>query len=113
MKRFLAGLPYAVRIMFRAAISAVFVGIVLFVLLGLVKGCFPATGKPPTTTEAPWAIQTSSRYYFAKEFSLQEGAPTIRDYWTFDGKKYRFVEGTKSFPEEMYGKVAIIRRTGQ
>lgn len=111
MKRFIRTAPRVVVILLRVVMAAVLVGIVLFVLLGVVKGCLPAS-RVPTITEAPWAIQTSSRYYYAKEFSLQDGiVPTIKDYWTFDGKRYHFQEGTKSFPEVIYGKVAIIRRT--
>ena len=111
MKRFIRTAPRVVVIIFRVVMAAVFVGIILFVLLGVVKGCVHSP-ESPTIIEAPWAIQTSSRYYYAREFSLQDGmVPTIKDYWTFDGKRYHFQEGTKSFPEAIYGKVAIIRRT--
>ena len=101
-----------IRVTFRLVVGAVLLFLVIFVVLGLSKGCGSAENMP-STTEAPWAIQTSSRYYYAKEFSLQGDIPTIRDYWVLNGKSYDFVEGTKSFPPEFYGKVAVIRRAKQ
>ncbi len=90
----------------------VFIAIVLFFLSGFLKDCsFFGSKNSPSITEAPWAIQTSSRVYYAKEYSIQSGNPAIKDFWVagLDGK-YIYHAGVKLFPKREYGEVAIIRR---
>ncbi len=83
----------------------------LLLLVSFVGSCIIKQNNPPSITEAPWSVQTSSRFYYAKEYLVIDGVPTIRNYWTFDGQHYHFVQGTMPFPKREYGQVAIIRRT--
>ena len=80
-----------------------------FLLMGLIaKVSKPET--PPSLVDAPFAIQTSSRYYYAHELRLVRQTPEIRGYWTFDGKHYTYHAGTKDFPRDLYPRISIIRR---
>lgn len=103
---------WLIRMFIRLAAGAALLFLVLFVVLGLFKGC-GTVEEPPSVAEAPWAVQTSSLYYYAKEFSVQGDVPAIKDYWIFDGKRYHFYTGVKLFPPESYGAVAIINRVGK
>lgn len=71
---------------------------------------FSKPEKPPSVEDAPWLVQTSSRYYIGKSLSSKNGAPVLRDYYVFDGKHYKLVEGTIAFPESVYGKVVVVKR---
>lgn len=67
---------------------------------------------PPSVTDAPWAVQTSSRVYFAKEYGVINGVPTIRKFWINDGKNhYVFVDTAMPFPKREFGQIAVVRRT--
>jgi hypothetical protein len=79
------------------------------VILGAVAK-FKAIDKPPTVVDAPFIIQTSSRIYYAKQMRLDGPVPSIRGYWTLDGKHYKYHPETLSFPESIYGIVSIVRR---
>lgn len=93
----------------RVIISLVFLGALLFVILGFVNSCMPTT-KEPTATEAPWVLKTSSRIYLAKEFRIEGNTPEVKGYWTVDNGRYRFYDKSKSFPSKVYGHVDVIRR---
>ncbi len=101
-----------IKILMRIVFLIVALSMIGFFSFGFVKGCNKVE-LPPSITEAPWAIQTTSRVYYASEFSIQNGIPSIKNYWVFDGKHYDIVKGVKEFPKEIYGNVAIIRRTGK
>lgn len=96
----------------RIIIWAVFAAAILFVVLGLVSNYLPIS-KQPNVTEAPWLIKTSSRIYFVKQFSLLDGVPAAKGYWTMDGKRYHFHDGIKTFPYDLYGKPDVLRRASQ
>jgi hypothetical protein len=102
------------QIALRLIITLVAGSAVLFVLLGVVANWQPLTKtKAPSVTEAPWVLQTSSRIYLAAEYSVQDGVPAIRKYWSIDGKRYIYHEAVKTFPSNLYGKVNVIRRKPQ
>jgi hypothetical protein len=82
---------------------------VVFLLLG-VAAIFFKSSQPPDIKEAPWAIQTSTRIFYARLLFDVDGDPAITDYWRYDGKKYHHVEGTLVFETEEWGKVLILRR---
>jgi hypothetical protein len=101
----------ATRTVLRFIVIVLFIAAGLFVLLGVINQCVPT--KMPDATSAPWLIQTSSRIYYAKEYTLVDGTPAIRGYWTTNGKTYRFVDEIKTFPAALYGKISVIRRSGK
>ncbi len=86
------------------------VGFVLLIIGTYAISCFY---KPlPSVKDAPYAIQTSSRVYYAKQYSVVNGVPTITDYWTMEDKdRYEFHKGTMPFPKREFGQIAVIRRT--
>ncbi len=99
-------LPIFLRWIFRIIVSLA----VLFFAAGLIRGCV-ISKQPPSISEAPWAVQTSSRVYYAKGFSTIDGNPAIKGYWVegLDGK-YRYYDGIQQFPKATYGQIVIIRR---
>ncbi len=101
---------------FRAIVrilSLVFlVGFVLLCIGTYIFSCAITSHNPPAIKDAPWAVQTSSRIYYGKEYSIVNGNPALIGYWTLDGKgNYHFYKGTMEFPKKLFGQVAIIRRT--
>jgi hypothetical protein len=98
----------AKRIIFGVIVAAVAIPVILG---GIAK--FSAADKPPTAVDAPFIIQTSSRIYYARQMRLDGQIPSIRGYWTLDGKHYKYHAGILSFPENIFGKVAIVRRITQ
>ena len=111
MKDLVRSVPRVGRLFIRGFIGLVFIAVILFILLGTINHFLPI-GKPPTITEAPWLIRTASRIYYASEYSLQSGVPSIRGYWTLDGKRYHYHSGTKIFPPSSYGTIIVGRRKG-
>lgn len=87
-------------------------GFVLLVVGSYIGTCAFKQRNPPSINEAPWAIQTSSRGYYAKIYSVENGVPTITDYWLLDDKgHYIHVKGSMAFLPRLFGQVAVIRRT--
>lgn len=97
------------KILLRLIAFAIFGAIVVFVFGGFLASCSKPQ-EPPTITEAPWVVQTSSRLYYAKELKMLNGEPYIRGYWTYDGKRFHFEKGSLSFSVNSYGQVKVIRR---
>jgi len=95
----------------------VFVAVAVFILAGVVKYFVAGHDTVPSVADAPWLIQTTSRVYYGAEFSLQDGVPSLKGYWTLDGKKYNYHSGVISFPETLYGTfgtdVKLVKRTTQ
>lgn len=101
----------SIPIWFRRILTVgILIVVVGFIGLGVLAKC-NKVDEPPSAKEAPWAIQTTSRVYYAKEFRLNGETPEIKGYWTFDGKRYHFNEGVKEFEKAIWGKVAIVKRT--
>lgn len=97
-------------IWFRRIITiGILLAIVGFVGVGIIAK-LNTVDSPPGAKEAPWAIQTSSRVYYAKEMRLSGQTPEIRGYWTLEGKRYKYVEGEKIFEPKIWGQVKIIKR---
>jgi len=70
--------------------------------------------EPPNVSDAPWAIKTSSRIYYASELSmLPDGSPEIQGYWELDNGSYHYFDSVLPFPKDLFGKVDIIRRPRQ
>lgn len=98
-------------ILFRRLVTIIILGaLVLFVGLGVLARC-SMVDEPPSVKQAPWAIQTDTRIYYAKEFRLVGKTPEIRGYWTLEGKRFNFNKDVKDFPEDLYPYVKIIKRT--
>jgi len=93
----------------RTLATLTLVVIVIFFAGGTIKGA-TTPDAAPTTLQAPWMVQTSSRVYYAKDFSIQAGSPSIRDYWTFDGKRYHYTVGVMPFPKKLFGDVKVYQR---
>jgi hypothetical protein len=100
------------RTILRIIVTLFFVALILFLLLGFINQRIPSV-RMPNATEAPWLIQTSSRIYYAREYSMLDCVPAIRGYWTTNGKTYRFTNEVKTFPYALYGKIDVVRRTGK
>jgi hypothetical protein len=96
----------------RTLFFGVIFAVLIFFILGFLARC-QAIDDPPSVKTARWGLQTDTRYYYAKELRLVGETPELRDYWTFDGKRYHFKKEVKSFPEDLYKVVAIIDRTGK
>lgn len=100
----------AIPIWFKRILTiGILLAIVVFIGLGMLARC-SMTDKPPSVKDAPWAIQTTSRVYYAKEFRLSGKVPEIRGYWTLEGKRYKFVDAEKAFEQAIWGQVKIIKR---
>jgi hypothetical protein len=100
----------AIPIWFRRILTiGILVVVIGFIGLGVLARC-DTVDSPPSAKEAPWAIQTTSRIYYAKEFKLNGQTPEIRGYWTLNGNRYVYNEGVKDFDKAIYGKVAIVKR---
>ncbi len=92
--------------------TLVICGFVLLVVGTYIFSCVVKLNESPSVKEAPYAIQTTSRVYYAKQYSVVNGVPTITDYWTLEDKdKYQFHKGTMPFPRREFGQIAVIRRT--
>lgn len=91
-------------------LAIAFLALLLFFFGGGVFKGLTTPDLPPTVQQAPWTVQTSSRVYYAKDFSVQAGQPAIRDFWTFDGKHYRFTKGVMPFPQSLFGDVKVYQR---
>lgn len=70
---------------------------------------------PPDVDKAAYAIQTFStdglrvpaRIYFTNAVFPDGELPVIKDYWWFDGEKYHYIKGEKTFTEP----VEIVKRS--
>lgn len=97
----------------RVIVFVVMGAVALWLLLSVIAGWANGCAGPPSLTDAPWAVQTSSRVYYTGDYFLQDGVPAIKNYWVSDdGKSYRFVKDVKLFPSKLYGKIAVVRRSG-
>ena len=97
-------------------LSVIALAIAIPVLLGFVAK-FTGPGlstTAPKAVDAPWAIQTTSRIYYGEEFSIVQGVPELKNYWTVDNSKYKYHKGIIAFPENLYGPlgktVLLIQR---
>jgi hypothetical protein len=85
------------------------VALVGFVALGMIAKNSVAD-TPPTAKQAPWAVQTVTRIFYAEQFKMDGKTPVIRGYWTYDGRHYAFVDGALELDKEAWGKVTVVRR---
>ena len=110
MRKILSGLKWVI-------LGIIALAIVIPVGLGIVKKFAGASTTSPKVSEAPYEIMTTSRIYYGKLFSIQDGTPALKGYWTIDGKNYNYHSGVITFPESMYGKfgyqVVLIQRIAQ
>lgn len=114
--KILAGIPPAT---VRFILLAPLVIIVLFLLSAIIPLVAENTGNVPTAEDAPWGIQTYSYIrgeslplasYYAKEYSVINGEPTIAGYWEYNGKRYVYRDKIKPFPRDIWGPVTVVRR---
>jgi len=77
---------------------------------GLVK---KEVDAPPSSTLAPYLVETSSRIYLGEELSTANGVPELKNYWYLQGGKYHYVGGIISFPGDQYGTVQVVSRFNQ
>ena len=69
---------------------------------------------PPSVEDAPFAVQTysqddmkvPSRVYYPLDVKIINGHPIIKEYWSFDGSRYRKYNEEKELPENS----KVIRR---
>lgn len=88
-------------------VSIIFLIVAIPVTLGVIKKYVVGNTKPPATMTAPWAIETTSRIYYGEKFSIQNGVPELKGYWTLDGTKYTYHNGIIEFPANEYGKFGV------
>ena len=95
--------------------SIIDLAIAIPVILGMILKFSGRETTPPNATDAPWMIQTTSRIYYGKAFSLVNGVPELNGFWTLDGKNYDYHDGIIAFPSKLYGKfgqsVILVQRT--
>ena len=95
----------------RRSLTLVVAAAIGILLITGVAAWFAHRGDPPNIADAPWAIKTNSRIYYASELSiLPDGNPQIRGYWEQDNGGYQYSDGVLPFPKAVFGKVDIIRR---
>jgi hypothetical protein len=99
---------------FRRAFTLLVAAALAFLLIIGVIAWFVHRGDAPSIADAPWAIKTNTRIYYASELSmLPDGNPQIRGYWEEDNGGYHYVDGVLPFPKVVFGKVDIVRRPRQ
>ena len=95
--------------------SIIALAITIPIILGMILKFSGRETTPPNATDAPWMIQTTSRIYYGKAFSLVNGVPELNGFWTLDGKNYDYHSGIIAFPPKLYGKfgqnVILVQRT--
>jgi hypothetical protein len=106
-------LKIASRILFFLVLAAIAIPI----LLGVVKKYVGNNMTPPTVAEAPYLIETTSRIYYGAYFTLDNGTPELKNYWTVEGANYKYHKGIIAFPKISYGTfgkdVILVQRVKQ
>ena len=102
------------RRMLRRVITIILAGTLVFLVIIGVIVFLTHRGDPPSVADAPWAIKTNTRIYYAEELSiLPDGNPEIRGYWELDNGVYHYSNGLLPFSKASFGEVDIIRRPRQ
>ena len=68
------------------------------------------TADPPDVGKAPYVVTTLSRIYYAQDCIQEEGAVILRNYWGYQGKKWRYTEGELRLDKKGFGKIKIVMR---
>ena len=63
----------------------------------------PEVRRAPTVREAPYVVQTTSRYYFAADVELTDDAVVMKGYWEFDGRDWVYHPFSISLDKELFG----------
>jgi hypothetical protein len=63
----------------------------------------------PSKFQAPYIVQTPSRYYYAKVVVQKNGVTTMTGFWSLDGKQWVPHTETLVMGKE-YGKVTVSKR---
>jgi hypothetical protein len=100
----------ATKIIRLVVVGVVALVILVLVSLGVVKKYADA---PPSSTLAPYLVETSSRIYLGEKLSTVSGYPELTNYWYLQGSKYYFVKGFIDFPPIEYGQVEVVSRFNQ
>ena len=78
------------------------------------KSCGLISVKPamerslPENTGELYEIQTTSRRYYAEKVIETEESVTIKNYYEFTNKKWRFVDRAFTMLREIYGEIKVI-----
>ncbi len=98
----------------RRTITLTVAAAIVFLLGAGVAVWLSHRGDEPNAADAPWAIKTSTRIYYAHELSiLPDGNPQIRGYWEENDGHYNYVDAVLPFPKAVFGKVDVVRRPRQ
>lgn len=93
------------KIIWRVILIIVLAAIAVPILLGVIKQYVGnSSTTPPTITEAPFEIKTTSRIYYGQYFQMDNGTPELKNYWSLDGSNYHYHKGIIAFPLKSYGK---------
>jgi len=94
----------------------IIIGVVAFnVIKGKISGVVSPTTTTatqiavPTAEEAPYIVQTSSRYYFATEVETLNDVTTMTGYWELVKNIWKFNKGTLILTK-VYGTVKVGKR---
>ena len=102
------------RRMLRRVVTIIVAAALVFLLVIGVIAFLVHCGSAPSVADAPWAIKTNTRIYYAAELSiLPDGNPEIKGYWELDNGVYHYSDGMLPFPKASFGKVDVIRRPRQ
>ncbi len=112
-------LRWVVGLGIRALFTMAIVGLIGFGLLRYFDILPARTASPergaPSVAEAPWAVQTSSRVYYAESYT-QDGALTfLVGYWELQGRgrKAEWVRVDYLELDAGFGGVQVYRRVGE
>lgn len=98
----------------RTLIITAVVGVVAFFALryfGILPSEAPAEGVEtiPNAQDAPWIVQTDTRYYYAKQIETDEQRVLMVGYWEFEGTEWVF-RGVELELGHEYGQVRVHGR---
>jgi len=64
----------------------------------------------PSTTVAPYAVQTSSRVYYAVKYADDGKVITLQKYYAYINNKWQLQKGELPLDRAVYGRVEVYKR---
>lgn len=91
-------------------IIILFVVVVAVILAGILSPKPEAATNTfiPSVSQAPYLIETSSRYYYAAAYEKDGDTTILTGYWVFEGEKWIYYDRLVLTPA--FGEVTIGRR---
>jgi hypothetical protein len=64
----------------------------------------------PTVDKAPYVIATSSRMYYVTDYTEDKGLITLKKYYLYDKKAWKFMTTPLVLDKKVYGDIRIYER---